>query len=156
MTTQLSQTRNSEYKYPAPAFSLFQKVVRALVVSPHLEVRQPLLRTLDTLSIDVITCSTVAQAREFLLRDTVDIVFCDEHLPDGQYSDLVHLKDGAHTMPRIVIATRTGEWELYFEALRHGAFDVIRSPWHPTDVEMVILRALREAASKGLARSASA
>src|SRR5438270_5332993 len=99
MTTQLSQTRNSEYKHLAPGFSLFQRVVRALVVSPHLEVRQPLLRTLATLSIDVITCSTVAQAKEFLQRDTVDIVFCDEHLPDGQYSDLVHLEDGAHTTP---------------------------------------------------------
>ena len=33
---------------------------------------------------------------------------------------------------------------LYFEAMGRGAFDVVRSPWHPTDLEMVVIRALRE------------
>ena len=37
---------------------------------------------------------------------------------------------------RVVVITRTGEWEQYLEAMRLGAFDFIRGPMHPTDVEL--------------------
>jgi DNA-binding NtrC family response regulator len=47
-------------------------------------------------------------------------------------------------IPRVVVTTRTGEWDLYFEAVTKGAFDVIRSPWYAADVEMAVIRALRE------------
>jgi DNA-binding NtrC family response regulator len=117
---------------------------RALLVSPDMEVRRPLLRTLEALSADVIVCSTRAQAEEVLSTQTVEIVFCDEHLPDGSYCDLIHSFDSDRRIPRVVVTTRTGEWELYFQATTKGAFDVIRSPWYATDVEMAVIRALRE------------
>ena len=118
--------------------------IRALLVSPDMEVRRPLLRTLEALSADVIVCSTRAQAEEVLSTQTVEIVFCDECLPDGSYCDLIHSFDSDHGIPRVAVTTRTGEWELYFEATTKGAFDVIRSPWYATDVEMAVIRALRE------------
>ena len=118
--------------------------IRALLVSPDIDVRRPLLRTLEALSADVIVCSTRAQAEEVLSTQTVEIVFCDEHLPDGSYCALIHSFDSDHGIPRVVVTTRTGEWELYFEATTKGAFDVIRSPWYSTDVEMAVIRALRE------------
>ena len=121
-----------------------QRHVRALVVSPNIEVRRALLRTLEALSTDVIVCSTRAQAQEVLLKQTVDVVFCDEHLPDGSYDELIHSNHWDHRIPRVVVTTRTGEWDLYFEAVTKGAFDVIRSPWHAADVEMAVIRALRE------------
>ena len=93
---------------------------------PNIEIRRPLLRTLEALSTDVIVSSTRTQAQEVLSMQTVDAVFCDEQLPDGSYDDLIHSN---HWDPRIVVTTRTGEWELYFEAVRKGVFDVIRSPW---------------------------
>jgi DNA-binding NtrC family response regulator len=43
-----------------------------------------------------------------------------------------------------VVTTRTGDWDLYFEALGKGAFDVIQSPCYSTHVEMTITRVLRE------------
>jgi DNA-binding NtrC family response regulator len=118
--------------------------IRVLLVSPDMEVRRPLLRTLEALSANVIVCSTRAQAEEVLSSQTVEIVFCDEHLPDGSYCDLIHSFDSDHGIPRVVVTTRTGEWELYFEATTKGAFDVIRSPWYATDVELAVVRALRE------------
>ena len=117
---------------------------RALLVSPDMEVRRPLLRTLEALSADVIVCSTRGQAEEVLSTQRVEIVFCDEHLPDGSYCDLIHSFDSDHRIPRVVVTTRTGEWELYFQATTKGAFDVIRSPWYATDVEMAVIRARRE------------
>jgi DNA-binding NtrC family response regulator len=121
-----------------------QRQVRVLVVSPQLEVRQVLICTLECLSADVICCSTRTQAEEVLARREVDLVFCDEHLPDGSYGDLIHTNHWNHKIPRIVVITRHGEWDLYFEAVKKGAFDITRSPWHATDVEMILIRALRE------------
>jgi DNA-binding NtrC family response regulator len=124
---------------------VIQRNVRfGLIVSPQLEVCQVLIRTLDRLSTDVICCSTRTQAEEVLARQEVDLVFCDEYLPDGSYSDLIHSNHWNHKIPRVVVATRHGDWDLYFEAMRKGALDITRSPRHATDVEMILIRALRE------------
>jgi DNA-binding NtrC family response regulator len=109
-----------------------------------MNVRRTLVRTLEALSADVIVCSTRAQAEDVLSRQAVEIVFCDEHLPDGSYCDLIRSVGPDGEIPRVVLITRTGEWELYFEATSKGAFDVIRSPWYATDLEMAVIRACRE------------
>jgi len=124
--------------------STLQRAVRALVVSPRLEVRKPLVHVLESLSADVVTCSTLVQADEVLSNQSFEVVFCDEHLPYGSYADLIHANHYEQKIPRVIVATRVGEWEFYFEAMRKGAFDVVRSPWHATDVEMTFIRALHE------------
>jgi len=121
-----------------------QRTVHALVVSPKLEVRKPLLQVLESLSADVVACSTRAQAEEVLSHQSFEVVFCDEQLPDGSFADLIHSDHYEHRIPRVIVATRVGEWEFYFEAMRKGAFDVVRCPWHATDVEMTVIRALHE------------
>jgi len=129
---------------PTQGVPMLQRYVRALLVSARLEVRRPLLQILESFSTDVVCCSTVAQAEEVLSGRVFEIVFCDEHLPDGSYADLIHPQHYEHRVPRVIVATRVGEWELYLEALRKGAFDVVRAPWYATDVEMTVIRALRE------------
>ena len=123
--------------------STLQRHVRALLVSPDTEARKALLRVLESLAVDVITCSTRAQAEEVLSRRVFEIVFCDEHLPDGSYGDLIHANHCEYKIPRVAVVTRTGEWDFFFAAMSRGAFDVIRFPWHATDLEMTIIRALR-------------
>lgn len=130
-----------------------ERHVRVMVVSPQLEVRQPLIRTLEVLGTDVFACSTRTQAEEVLSRQGVEVVFCDEHLADGSYRDLINSTYGEHQVPRVVVTTRTGEWDLYLEALGRGAVDVIRFPWHPTDVELIIVRALRDEGRQSSSRA---
>jgi len=102
------------------------------------------VQVLESLSADVVTCSTRAQADEVLSHQSFEVVFCDEHLPDGSFADLIHARHYERKIPRVIVATRVGEWEFYFEAMRKGAFDVVRCPWHATDVEMTVIRALHE------------
>jgi DNA-binding NtrC family response regulator len=47
-------------------------------------------------------------------------------------------------MPRVAVTTRTSDWDMYFDALEKGAFDVIRCPCYSADVEITILRVLQE------------
>jgi DNA-binding NtrC family response regulator len=118
--------------------------VRVLVISSHLEARQRVVRSLEALSLDVVACSNCLQAADVLAKQTFELVFCDESLPDGSYADLLHPVGGSGSSPRVVVITRNGDWDLYFEALSKGAFDVVRQQGYPTDLEMIVIRALRE------------
>lgn len=115
-----------------------------LVVSADLEGRRSVTRTLEALSVQVIPCSTLSQAEQVLSLQRPHLIFCDERLPDGGYADLLDLKDPGRIPPPIVVLARNGEWELYMDATRRGAFDVIRSPWCPTDIELSLIRGARQ------------
>jgi len=114
-----------------------------LVASSSMEDRASLMHILDNLSVNVISCSKLNQAQEVLARQEVPLVFCDERLSDGCYRDLL-ASGGSRKAPRVVVTIRTGEWDEYLDAMRQGAFDAIRFPLQPTDVELVVLRAMRE------------
>src|SRR6201987_2277435 len=133
-----------------------QRHVRALVVSPELEDRKPLLQKLEELRVDTLVCSGRAQAEEVLSKQPVEIVFCDERLPDGCYSDLIRPNPAQYRVPRVVVTTRTGDWDLYFAALGKGAFDVTRGPCYATDVEMTLIRAVREELGQSWSHDAAA
>jgi DNA-binding NtrC family response regulator len=115
-----------------------------LVASSDMEERRNLVRIFEGLSMNVISCNGMSQAAEVLSRQPVDLVFCDDSLSDGSYRDLLTTKKNRLNAPRVVVTSRTWEWEEYLEAMRLGAFDVVRRPWQPTDVEMVVLLAMRE------------
>jgi len=150
-----TNTRMSgRFLHPMPEHLVVARHVRALVVSSELEVRKPLLRSLQWLQVDAIVCADLREAEEALAEHCVDVVFCDDRLPDGSYSDLLGPSRSRSKALRIVVTTRTGDWELYFEALGKGAFDVIQSPCYSTHVEMTITRILREEEAVGVSQLA--
>jgi DNA-binding NtrC family response regulator len=118
-----------------------------LVVCGASETRRSLIRMLESLmdgtSADVISCSTLHQAREVLRSREVALIFCHETLPDGSYRDLLGLGSKWRKVPQIVVMLAIGEWPEYLEALRLGAFEALRCPLHSTDVELAVIRALR-------------
>jgi DNA-binding NtrC family response regulator len=122
-----------------------------LVVSANLESRRAVSRILEALFVQVIPCSTLAQTEQVLSLQRPNLIFCDEQLPDGDYADLLELKLPGRISPPIVVLTRNGEWELYMDATRRGAFDVIGSPWCPTDIELNVIRGVREEKHKAAA-----
>lgn len=130
---------SQSYSGPAP-----QKSIRALVVSAHLESRHGLLKTLEAMGADVILCSNRSQAEDSLSRLAFDIVFSDWHLPDGSYSDLIHSHDCGRKIPRVAVTVTVTERDFQREALAKGAFAVVRWPGCATDIEMTVLRAMRE------------
>lgn len=122
---------------------VLQEQLTTLVVSANVESRRRVSNILEALSVQVIPCSTVAQTEQLLSHQRPNVVFCDERLPDGGYADVLQLKL-TDKLPPIVVLTRNGEWELYMDATQRGAFDVIRSPWCPTDIELSLIRGVRE------------
>jgi len=119
-----------------------QDEFKVLVVSDNLEHRRPINKILEALGIDFTCCSSVAQTKQVLTLQRPNLIFCEERLPDGGYADILTCSAGISG--ETVVLTRTGDWDLYMEATRRGAFDVIRSPWRSTDIEMLVIRAIRE------------
>lgn len=121
-----------------------QDEITVLLISADLESSRSVTKTLEALSVQVILCFTLNQAEQVLSIQRPHLIFCDERLPDGCYADLLELKDPDRIPPPIIVLTRNGEWELYMDATRRGAFDVIRSPWCPTDIELSLIRGASE------------
>jgi DNA-binding NtrC family response regulator len=112
-----------------------------LVVSDRLENRKALTRILDSLPVSVIAAWTLVEAQKILARQEVDMVFCDEILPDGTYRDLLSMR--SISKPCVVVSAQRSERGDRHEAVRQGAFELLRYPPEPTDVEFVVIRASR-------------
>ena len=125
-----------------------------LIVSCRPENRKTLVRMFDELSINSYVAPTIRDARELLGSRSLSMVFCEERLSDGSYCDL--LRDIRATWPEtgFVVLLCTGEREGYLQAMRLGAQEVLRCPLRPTDVDLVLIQAMKESDRKEMAANA--
>jgi DNA-binding NtrC family response regulator len=76
-------------------------------------------------------------------------------LPDGRYSDLLQLQQqNANNMP-VIVVSRTGDWEEYFEALERGAHDFLAYPLIPGELQRILKTFLAERRQQCNARTVS-
>ena len=114
-----------------------------LVASSDLEGRRALSNILGNLGVDPLTSSTVRECKELMASERVGLIFCDRLLADGNCYDLLNASRIGRTKARVVVMSPTADWDEFLEAMRLGAFDVIASPCRATDVEWMIIQALR-------------
>lgn len=115
-----------------------------LVASSDLESRRNLMQTLSRQGLDPIGVSNLAECQDTLTTEKVGLIFCDRHLADGTYRDLLERTRTSTEKIRVVVTSRHPDWDEYLEAMRNGAFDVIASPCRPTDVEWMVIQARRD------------
>lgn len=115
-----------------------------LIVSSELESRRALNEVLRKDGHETICASRVSECREALQTQRVSLVFCERRLSDGNYRDVVAATRAAHRHARVIVTSRLADWDEYLDALHNGAFDLIASPCHPTDVLWSIVQARRE------------
>jgi DNA-binding NtrC family response regulator len=120
-----------------------------LIVSSQPDNRKTLLRILEGLPVNPFIAGTISQAHEVLSGKSIEIVFCEETLPDGSYRELLEPLIAQQHTARFVLTLCTGEWEQYLEAMRLGATDVLRCPLQAIEVELVLIRAGRERNERG-------
>lgn len=115
-----------------------------VVASSDLESRRALTSILTRQGLDPISASTFAECRDVIEKEAVGLVFCDRHLTDGNYRDILNVSRSAAGKVRVVVTSKHADWDEYLEAMRLGAFDVIASPCRPTDVEWMVIQAKRD------------
>lgn len=122
-----------------------------VIASSDLESRRGLMEILTRQGLDPIGASNLAECREVLQKEKVGLIFCDPHLADGSYQDLLDVTRSGASTARVVVTSKHANWDEYLEAMRLGAFDVIASPCRPTDVEWMVIQAKREARNQSKA-----
>jgi DNA-binding NtrC family response regulator len=126
-----------------------------LLVSSRIENKDTLLSALDGFPVSTFTVAKMEHAFEVLLSNPIDLVFCEEHVTDGSYRELLSVVHARNKMIPFVLILCTGEWEECLEAMRLGATDVLRCPLEPTDINLALVRAMtdKEYTDGGLYRS---
>ncbi len=114
-----------------------------VVVSSDMESRRSLATILTGLGLDPICTSTVIECREILATENVALVFCDRDLADGNYRDVLAASHSTRRQPSIVLTGQLGNSDESRAALGFGAFGVTATPYHPTDVEWMVIQAGR-------------
>lgn len=122
-----------------------------LVVSSDLENRRNLSKILLKDGLDPLCVSTLRECQEILAGRRIALVFCDAHVTDGSYEDLLAAHRSKESKPRVVITSLHANWDEFRKAIRLGAFDVISSPCRPTDVEWMIIQAKRDERNRPVA-----
>jgi DNA-binding NtrC family response regulator len=115
-----------------------------VVVSSDIENRRHLSDILTNQGLDPICTSSLRECHETLANNRVGLVFCDPHVADGSYRELLAAYRLTDHKPRVVVTSRGADWEEFKEAMRWGAFDVISAPCRPTDVEWMVIQARRD------------
>jgi DNA-binding NtrC family response regulator len=86
-----------------------------------------------------IFASTISDARKILLEQSIGLVFCESHLPDGGFTGLLDAA-ASRTFPlRLVAILHDGNE--YANAIRLGAFEAILVPCQRSDIQWVIIQA---------------
>lgn len=110
-----------------------------LVVGSDPECRRTLADVLGLWGMEGIFTSTISDARKIQLEQSFGLVFCESHLPDGGFTDLL---DAAvsRTFPLRLVAILHDVNE-YANAIRLGAFEAILVPCQRSDIQWVIIQA---------------
>jgi DNA-binding NtrC family response regulator len=78
-----------------------------------------------------------------LAEEAVGLVFCDRNLADGNYLAILAASRSTRRQHSIVLTGRHGNSEDNHEAISSGIFGVTTTPYHPTDVEWMVIQARR-------------
>jgi DNA-binding NtrC family response regulator len=114
-----------------------------LIASSDLQNRQALREIFVQLGLDPLCSSSMEETRETLTNIPVSIIFCERHLNDGGFREMLSMAKRTNPKICVVVTSRMENREEYLEAIRLGAFEVIPFPCHPTDVDWVVIRAMR-------------
>jgi DNA-binding NtrC family response regulator len=105
-----------------------------LVASPNLANRTSLATVLQREGLSTLLVSRVSDCQELLASLDIRTVFCERHLPDGNYRDVLFAARSLKKSVQLVVTSSVPDWDQYLEALREGASDLIASPSPPFEV----------------------
>jgi DNA-binding NtrC family response regulator len=117
---------------------------QVVIASADVAERRAMRRIMAEQGVDSIGAATVRECVEVMAHESVGLIFCARSLADGTVRDLLRVSRNEKRRSRIVPMIGLTDWDEYLEAMHLGAFDVISAPCRPTDVEWMIIQALRD------------
>jgi len=119
---------------------------QVLIASSNLELHKRLTLIFTPWRFDLLNCSSLKQAQEILVQQSVFLTFCEDRLPDGNYHELLTPTKQTTPTSRLVVIFRTpNNYEIRASAaIERGAYATIGPFSDDIEVESVIIRAIRD------------
>lgn len=99
-----------------------------------------------------VRCETISAAKDLVLRYRVEVIVCDDVMPDGDFRELTKELRRLACEPVVVVMSRSyDDWGDYLEAMITGAYDFLAYPPCPRELEQAVAAALLESRARGKA-----
>ena len=122
-----------------------------LIASADLQTCRTLASILSQWGLQPIFCSTMSKAKAILAQKPVPLVFCEDQLTDGSFRDLLHARTFAQLKARVAVIFRMADGNGDVQAMELSAFNAVACPYRLTNVQRVILDAMRDASGSNKA-----
>ncbi|MBN2645016.1 MAG: EAL domain-containing protein [Desulfuromonadaceae bacterium] len=119
--------------------------ISLLVIDDEPRARQSLCDLLRPMGHRMTQAGSVAEAIKWLQLDNFTLALVDLNLPDGSGQDIMRYIQDHEILTRLIVISGETTFDQATEALRNGACDFLRKPYHP--------RSLLETVNKELDRA---
>jgi len=116
-------------------------IEKIIVLEDDAIVRANLENFLRRQRFDVASAGTLAAAREYLNKDSFDLIFMDMRLPDGEGIELLKQLQSRPQKPLAVVMTGFGSVESAVECMKNGSFDYLIKPFSMEQIEVTLRKA---------------
>jgi len=117
-------------------------MAKILIIDDDPYIRESLARVAAKMGHEPFQADSLGPAREVILSETFDLVFCDVKMPDGSGLDILPEIRASASVPEVVIVTGFGDPDGAELAIKQGAWDYIEKPLSLKSVMLSIERAL--------------
>ncbi len=118
-------------------------MARALIVDDDVSFRLGLADAVRHEGLDVVTASSLAEARREIAAAVPDVVLLDLNLPDQNGMDFLPELEGLPEPPGVILVTGQATVETAVEALRRGVVDYLTKPVDFARVKMALGNLIR-------------
>ncbi|HCY85874.1 MAG TPA: Fis family transcriptional regulator [Desulfobacteraceae bacterium] len=116
---------------------------RIMIIDDDKGVIHTLSRLVEKMGLEADHSLTLTQGMEKAATTRYDIILLDVRLPDGNGLDAIEILMETDPPPQVIIMTAYSDPDGAALAIESGAWDYIRKPASPKNVELQILRALQ-------------
>ena len=116
---------------------------KILIVDDEPDIRELLEITLGRMKLETRSARDVAEAREWLGRESFDLCLTDMRLPDGTGLELVQFIQQRYSHVPVAMITAFGSLDTAINALKAGAFDFLTKPVDLPRLRELVSAALR-------------
>ncbi|HUC84825.1 MAG TPA: sigma-54 dependent transcriptional regulator [Candidatus Acidoferrales bacterium] len=116
-------------------------IEKIIVLEDDAIVRRNLEQQLRHRRYDVAAVESIAEAEEYLNRDTFDLIFLDVRLPDGDGTELLKSLQLRPQRPLAVVMSGFGTVESAVNCMKNGAFDYMIKPFSSEQLGVTLKKA---------------
>lgn len=112
-----------------------------LFISPRSQDAALLSHLVEDVPLCVDHAEDLEQARTKLSRDPYEVVLTEAALPDGDWTDVMHLAGRMAPDARVIVTAPHADARFWSEAINVGVYDLVAQPFAAAEVQRILSNA---------------